>query len=62
MKPKLFKYFVKDVENLYYKTRLSSIEDCFIRLSQEAEQVDALDFIRWLNSEKKVKGKNSVYR
>ena len=62
MKPKLFKCFVKDVENLYYKTRLSSIEDCFIRLSQEAEQVDALDFIRWLNSEKKVKGKNSVYR
>lgn len=60
MNSKLFKDFIRDVGNLYYKTRLSSIEDCFIRLSQEVEQIDILDFVRWLGSEKKSTGKDSI--
>lgn len=62
MNPNLFKGFVKDIENLYYKTRLSSIENCFIRLSQGLDRIDIVEFNAWLNGEKRSKGKkDSIY-
>ena len=60
MNLRLVKEFANDLKDLYCKTRVSAVEDCFIKLSQYSEKIDALDFISWLNAESRSKGKSSV--
>ena len=55
MNPILFKNFVKDVGELYCKTHVASIEDCFIRLSQATNNTDITDFMAWIGDQKKSK-------
>lgn len=62
MNSKIFKNFTKDISDLYCATKIASIEDCFIRLSEVSNGIDAISLIRWLNVEKKSKGTNSIRR
>ena len=60
MNPYEFKEFVTDVRNLYLLTKIPSIENCFLKLAAFEKKIDAIDFIRWIEQEKKSKQKNKL--